>query len=171
MMSGHSHGMNWYLAQFKPNCHHLAKRNLERQGFQTFLPLLEETYRWRGRFMTEMRPLFPGYIFLSFDLQQGSWRAARSTHGITRLVSFGAEPTIVPTQVVSQMMLRCDRNGHFLPPRILKSGERVRLTKGPFAGFTATIEGMAPERRIWVLLELMGHNMRVATHASDLRAA
>lgn len=170
-MTEHSGRLGWYLAQFKPNCHKIAKRNLDQQGFRTFLPLQEETYRWRGRFLTEQRPLFPGYIFLSFDVQEGAWRAVRSTQGITRLVSFGAEPTIVPTQVVSQLMLRCDRNGNFLPPRILKSGERVRLTKGPFTGFTATIEGMAPERRIWLLLEMMGQNMRVATLASDLRAA
>lgn len=95
----------------------------------------------------------------------------RSTQGITRLVSLGAGPTAVPTQVVSQLMLRCDRDGNFLPPRFLKKGDAVTLTKGPFAGFTATIEGMAPERRIWLLLEVMGHNMRVATSSSDLRAA
>jgi transcriptional antiterminator RfaH len=77
----------------------------------------------------------------------------------------------VPTPVVSQLMLRCDRDGNLLPPRILQKGDAVTLTKGSFAGFTATIEGMAPERRIWLLLELMGHNMRVSARSSDLRAA
>jgi hypothetical protein len=72
---------------------------------------------------------------------------------------------------VSQLMLRCDRDGNLLPPKILKKGDAVTLTKGPFAGFTATIEGMAPERRIWLLLEMMGHNMCVSARSSDLRAA
>lgn len=170
-MTEHSGRLGWYLAQFKPNSHQIAKRNLDQQGFRTFLPLQEETYRWRGRFMTEKRPLFPGYIFLSFDVHEGAWRAVRSTQGITRLVSLGAGPTAVPTQVVSQLMLRCDRDGNLLPPRILQKGDAVTLTKGPFAGFTATIEGMAPERRICLLLELMGHNMRVSARSSDLRAA
>lgn len=169
-MTGYLSQNGWYLAQFKPNCHQMAKRNLDQQGFRTFLPLQEETRRWRGRFMTEERPFFPGYIFVSFDIQESSWRAVRSTQGITRLVSFGAEPTQVPTQVVSQLMLRCDRNGHLLPPRILKPGESVSLTKGPFAGFIATIEGAAPDRRIWVLLELMGCHMRVSANPMHLRA-
>ena len=112
--------------------------------------------------MTEERPFLPGYIFVSFDIQESSWRAVRSTQGITRLVSFGTEPSQVPTQVVSQLMLRCDRNGLLLPPRILKPGESVSLTKGPFAGFVATIEGAAPDHRIWVLLEIMGAATRVA---------
>lgn len=170
-MAEHSGRLSWYLAQFKPNSHKIAKHNLDQQGFRTFLPLQEETYRWRGRFLTEKRPLFPGYIFLSFDVQEGAWRAVRSTQGITRLVSLGAGPTAVPTQAVSQLMLRCDHDGNLLPPRILKKGDAVTLTKGPFAGFAATIEDMAPERRIWLLLEMMGQNMRVATLASDLRAA
>lgn len=161
----------WYLAQFKPNCHHMAKRNLDQQGFRTFLPLQEETRRWRGRFMTKKRPFFPGYIFVAFDIQKSAWQAVRSTQGITRLVSFGTEPTQVPTQVVSRLMLRCDCDGHLLPPKILKKGEAITLTKGPFAGFAATIESMAPERRIWLLLEIMGRPMRVSASASDFRAA
>ena len=120
--------------------------------------------------MTEKRPFFPGYIFVAFDIQKSSWRAVRSTQGITRLVSFGTEPTQVPTQVVSQLMLRCDRDGLLLPLRILQPSERVSLTKGPFAGFVATIEGAAPDRRIWVLLELMGCHMRVSTNPLHLRA-
>lgn len=170
-MTGHMGRKGWYLAQFKPNSHRIAKRNLDQQGFRTFLPVQEETYRWRGRFMTEKRPLFPGYIFLSFDIKEDAWRAVRSTPGIARLVSLGAGPTAVPAKVVSQLMLRCDREGNLLPPRILKKGDAVALTKGPFVGFTATIEGMAPERRIWLLLEMMGQNMRVSASSSDLRAA
>lgn len=169
-MTGKTSQNFWYLAQFKPSCHHMAKRNLEQQGFRTFLPLQKETRRWRGRFMTDKRPFFPGYIFVSFDIQQGAWRAVRSTQGITRLVSFGTEPTRVPTQVVSKLMLRCDRDGNFLPPRILKPGQRVSLARGPFAGFVTTITEVAPDRRIWVLLELMGCHMRVSANPLHLRA-
>lgn len=161
----------WYLAQFKPNCHHIAKRNLDHQGFRTFLPLQLESHRWRSRFVTEMRPLFSGYIFVAFDLQQGSWRAIRATQGITRLVSFGAEPTPVPTQVVSQLMLRCDRDGHLLPPKIVKIGDRVSVTQGPFAGFVATVEGLAADRRIGLLMEIMGTSARVSVRPTHLRAA
>ena len=30
---------NWYLLQFKQNCHLIAERNLKNQGFETFLPI------------------------------------------------------------------------------------------------------------------------------------
>lgn len=169
-MSTHDRGTTWFLAQFKPNSHHIAQRNLTRQGFRTFLPMQEETKRTRGKFVTQMRPLFPGYLFVALDMLRGGWRSVNSTYGITRLVSLGKEPTPVPLDLVSQLMLRCDREGKLLPPKLLKPGDEVMLTKGPFMDFVARIEAIAPDRRVYVLMELMGAQTRVAVSADHLRA-
>jgi len=169
-MSYHDRGTTWFLAQFKPNSHNIAERNLVRQGFRTFLPMQEETKRARGKFITQMRPLFPGYLFVALDMLRGGWRSVNSTYGITRLVSLGKEPTPVPLDLVSQLMLRCDREGKLLPPKLLKPGDEVMLTKGPFTDFVARIESIAPDRRVYVLMELMGAQTRVAVSAEHLRA-
>ena len=42
--------------------------------------------------------------------------------------------------------------------------------KGPFTDFVATIETIAPERRVWVLIEIMGGETREAVSAEQLRA-
>ena len=123
-----------------------------------------------GKFVTAMRPLFPGYIFVAFDAARGFWRTVNSTYGITRLVSFGKEPTAVPLDLVSQLMLRCDAKGKMLPPKLLKPGDQVTLTKGPFANFVAEVEKIAPDRRVWVLMEIMGAQTRVAVGADQLRS-
>lgn len=162
-------GTTWFLAQLKPNSHNIAQRNLARQGFQTFLPLHEETRPARGKFTTQMRPLFPGYIFVALDKLHGGWRTVNSTFGVTRLVSLGKEPTAVPLDLVSQLMLRCDREGKLLPPERFKPGDQVMLTKGPFADFAATIETVAPDQRVWVMMELMGGQTRVAVSAKHMR--
>jgi len=169
-MSNHDRGTRWFLAQHKPNSHRIAERNLTRQGFRTFLPMQEETKRVRGKFATRSRPLFQGYLFVALDPRQGGWRAINATYGITRLVSLGNEPTPVPLDLVSQLMLRCDASGKLLPPRILKPGDQVTLSKGPFSDFVATIETIAPDKRVWVPIEIMGGETRVAVSAGQLRA-
>jgi len=169
-MTYHDRGTIWFLAQFKPNSHNIAERNLVRRGFRTFLPLQEETRRARGKFITQMRPLFPGYLFIALDMLQGGWRAVNSTYGITRLVSLGKEPTPVPLDLVSQLMLRCDREGKLLSPKLLQPGDEVMLTKGPFTNFMATIESIAPDRRVFVLMELMGAQTRVVASSEHVRA-
>lgn len=52
---------------------------------------------------------------------------------------------------------------------MLKAGDQVTLTKGPFTDFVATIESIAPDQRIWVLMSLMGTQTRVAVTAAHLR--
>mgnify|MGYP003646457760 CR=1 FL=1 len=169
-MTSNDRGTSWFLAQLKPHCANIADRNLKRQGFQTFLPMEEETRQRNGKFVTAMRPLFPGYIFVAFDVAKGFWRTVNSTYGITHLVSFGKEPTAVPLDLVSQLMLRSDARGKSLPPMLLKPGDQVTLTQGPFANFIAEIEKTAPDRRAWVLMEIMGGQTRVAVEADQLRA-
>ena len=169
-MTIHQFGRTWFLAQFKPNCHRIAERNLVRQGFQSFLPMQEETRRVRGKFTTCVRPLFPGYLFVAFDKAHGGWQAVNSTYGITRLVSAGKTPVEVPLNLVSQLMQRCDTAGKLLPPKLLSPGDQVIINKGPFVEFIATIEALTSDRRVWVLLEFMGQKTRVAVPADQLRA-
>jgi len=142
---------------------------LRRQKFQTFLPKHEETKRKSGRFISTVRPLFAGYIFVAFDTAKGGWRSVNSTYGVSKLVSFGDEPQQVPAELVLRLMQRCDEDGKLLPPRLLKPGDVVRLTGGPFADFVATVETINPDHRVWVLLDLMGRPTRVAVQADALQ--
>ena len=76
----------------------------------------------------------------------------------------------MPLDLVSQLMLRCDAKGKLLPPKLLKPGDQVTLTKGPFVNFVAAVEKIAPDRRVWVLMELMGGQTRFAVGADQLRS-
>lgn len=162
-------GNTWFLAQLKPNCHKIAARNLQQQNFQAFLPMRGETKRKSGRFITILRPLFTGYLFVGFDTSKGGWRAINSTHGVTRLVNFGGEPQPVPLDLISRLMLRCDESGRLLPARILNAGDAVKISGGPFAEFAATVEEITPDQRVWVLLDLMGRTTRVAVDPEVLQ--
>lgn len=162
---------HWFLAQMKPNGHQLAQRNLDRQGFRYFLPMQEETRRRRDRFMTLLRPLFPGYIFVAFDPDHGLWRKINSTTGIARLVSFGKSPSPVPAELIDALMARCDQSGKFLQTSALPPGDTVRIGQGPFADFVATVDRLAPDNRVFVLLNLMGRKTRITVAANTLRLA
>lgn len=165
-----SGALRWYLAQLKPNGANLALRNLARQGFRTFLPLTHETERHRGRFVSRKRPLFPGYVFVGVPPAMARWRAINSTQGVSRLVSFGADPTPVPGALIEGLMLRCD-DGGVLSDEVLSAGAEVRLTQGPFAGFVGHIETMEKARRAYVLLDIMSQAVRVSVPMDGMRRA
>jgi transcriptional antiterminator RfaH len=164
------HKSLWYLAQFKPNSHNIAGRNLLRQGFSVFLPMRKETRRVRNTFAVQMLPLFPGYLFLSTGPEQGDLGAVNSTFGVSRLLSLGKDPVIVPRGLVAQLMQRCDDLGAFLPAELPKPGDMIVPTVGPFADFVAQVEVITPDQRIWVLLDLLGGQTRVQISAKHIRA-
>ena len=170
-MTLHDRDTDWFLAQVKPNCSHIAQRNLKRQGYQTFLPLEGVTQQRRGQFVTITRPLFPGYIFVAFDAARGLWRSVNATYGITHLVSFGSAPASVPQGLVSRLMKRCGDDGTLLPPKRLQPGDSVVLTRGAFANFVAEVEAITPDRRVWILMDIMGGQTRVQVNADQLRSA
>lgn len=162
-------GKIWFLLQFKPNSHRLAERNLIRQGFKIFLPMQEVTRRKSTRFVNDLRPLFPGYMFVAFEPKSAPWRKINGTIGVSKLVSFDGQPKPVPLDLVSGLMQRCDTAGKLLPAKQLTAGDQVELLTGPFANFIATVETIDIKQRIWVLMECMGQRTRMRVKADQLQ--
>ena len=160
---------HWYLIQFKPNSHRLAERNLQRQEFVTFLPMQKITRRNASSFVSDLKPLFPGYMFVGINSDLAPWRAINSTTGVSKLVSFGGNPQPLPPQLISGLMLRCDASGTLLPPKSLNEGDRVEMLTGPFANFIATVDTIDPTQRIWVLMDFWGQKTRMQVSADQLQ--
>lgn len=159
---------NWYLIQLKPHSHRLAERNLTRQGFKTFMPMQEVMVRKAFRFENDLRPLFPGYMFVSVHSDFVPWYKINSTKGVSRLLSFNGRPKALPLSLISGLKLRCDTSGKILPHKWLLKGDQVELSKGPFAHFVATVETIDVKQRIWVLMEFMGQETRIRVLPENL---
>ena len=161
----------WYLIQTKPNAHNMAARNLARQGCDVLLPLAEQTRRTSQQFRTELRPLFPGYLFVGLQAHAPSWRTLNSTHGVSRGVSLDGTYRPVPETLIIQLQSQCDEAGVFRAQDNYTSGDIVEIQTGPFASFLAEVLDVAPDQRIWVLIDLLGQKSRIAMDPQDLRRA
>lgn len=160
----------WYVVQHKPNGEALAIRNLERQSITIFAPHEMGMRRFGTQQRIVRKPLFPGYLFVHFNPGEVRWRAVNSTFGVSRIVSFGTDhPVCVPPDLMRGLMERCDFSGCLLPPTEFQPGEPVQIKSGPFAQFIGTVESMAPQQRVWLLLEFLGRATRVAVDRADLR--
>ena len=161
----------WYLIQFKPNSHRLAERNLLRQGFETFLPMQKITRRKVSRFVSDLKPLFPGYMFVSVNSDLAPWRTINNTIGVSKIVSFEGKPKPLPLKLISGLMLRCDASRHTASTQKSDEGDSVEMLTGPFANFIATVDTIDPEQRIWVLMDFMGQKTRMQVTADQLQLA
>ena len=159
----------WFILQFKSNSHHLAAKNLNRQGFETYLPLHETTSRRLSRFINTSKPLFPGYMFIRFDKAESEWHKINSTYGVSRLITFNSHLKSIPTKFVDSLMKRYDLSGKLLPIKKLKEGDQVAILKGPFANFIATVEKYEADQRVWILMDLMGRKTKIITPSDALK--
>ena len=158
----------WFILQFKPNAHHQANKNLNQQSFETFLPLYNTTSRNASRFTNANRPLFPGYMFITFDRKRSKWHMINNTYGVSRLVTFNNTLKSIPDIFVTNLMKRCDLSGNLLPIKKLKKGDQVKVIKGPFVNLAATVEKYEDDQRIWVLMDLMGRVTKIHTSSDAL---
>jgi len=163
----------WFVVHTRTNAETKAARNLERQGFEIYLPCYLRR-RSHARHINEIAaPLFPRYIFVRIDMTTQRWRSIRSTVGVAGLVLNGSEPASVPPPVLRALREREDENGYVrLDQRPnFGLGDKTRVISGAFAENLALFEGFADRDRIVILLDMLGRKVRVSIEAGMVAAA
>jgi len=162
----------WYGAQSHPHAENKAVLHLNRQGFETYLPLYQKRRRHARRTETIAVPLFPRYFFVAVDMAVQRWLSIQSTIGVSKLVCNGNAPAPVPGGVVEALKYREDENGFFVMdarPRFAP-GDSVRIVDGAFANCLGRFEGLRDGERVAVLLDLLGRKVRVVLDDLSLAA-
>ena len=157
----------WYLLQHKPNKQNIALENLKRQGFETFYPLLENTKRTDSKFKNSFSPLFPGYIFVFFNIEDSRWIKIKYTFGVSRIVGFNSIPSTVPVDIILALQQKYNRSHKLLSAKNIKTGVNTKILKGPLSGFVGKIEEYDANCRIKILLEFMGNQKSVSINVDQ----
>jgi transcriptional antiterminator RfaH len=163
---------SWYLIFTKPRQENLARENLERQGFITYLPLAEQSRRRNGRYIKSIEPFFPRYLFIQLNTDTDNWAPIRSTLGVAQMVQFGGIPAQVPEELITSLKANDDSEGlQKIARRDMAPGDRVEIVSGPFAGYEAIYKQHKGADRVAVLLEVVGKNTALTLSAHDLQLA
>ena len=159
----------WYLVYCKPRQERVAVENLERQGYETYLPRVRETRRRAGQRIKVIAPLFPRYLFIHLDQEFDNWGPIRSTLGVLSLVRFGQSPARVPDELLAFLRGREDAEGvQSIEPQPLKAGARVRVASGSLAGYEGIFLARTGRERVVVLLDILGKATRTQMDALDI---
>jgi transcriptional antiterminator RfaH len=160
---------NWYLVHTKIRQESVAQENLERQGFECFLPQIHVEKLRKGQLRVVREALFPRYLFIHLDtgIDAQSWGPIRSTLGVSRLVTFGQAPAKVDEDLIAHLRLKTDTTEvqlrHFAP------GEQVVVTDGPFAGVEAIYQLADGEGRVMLLLNILSKQVKMTVSPASIR--
>ena len=166
-------GQSWVAASTHPHKEPTAIRNLLRQGFEAYCPMVRRRWRHARKVQEVLRPLFPGYVFVAVDPTQHRWRPILSTVGIRTLVRFGDSLGLVPHRFIESLrsyevegaVSFCYPSSSYAP------GDRVRLCDGPFEGIIATVLALEEHARLQILMRLLNRSVRVMVPANSVAPA
>ena len=157
---------SWYLLNSKPRCEGLARDNLERQGYEVYLPMTYALER-NGQPSSRRAAMFPGYLFIRLSQDTDNWGPIRSTYGVSKLISFGQVPAVVPEKLVIELQAREDENGLLpVPSSTFERGQRVRIKDGPFQGYEAIFQSDVARDRVMLLLEALENSLTMTIEKS-----
>ena len=161
--------MDWYLIHTKPRQEKCALQNLEQQGYECFLPMLSVEKIRQNQLAIIEEPLFPRYLFIRLGKGDTakSWSPIRFTKGVNRLVGFGTEPAKVNDELV-QTLKNHTIQIRSTPQSLFRTGDKVSITHGPFAGIEAIYQMADGEQRAMILIELMSKPVRMTVRPAQL---
>jgi transcriptional antiterminator RfaH len=156
----------WTVAMTKANCELVAATNLERQGYNFYLPRFKSQLPGK-KAVTKV--LFPRYLFIEVE---GKWYSLLSTYGISKVLMAGGKPQAIDPQIIADLKER-ESNGFITlnPKARFQMGENVKVADGPLCGYSMLYEGMSGPARARVLIEMLGRQVSLTVDEKVLIAA
>lgn len=163
---------SWYLIHTKPRMEKQAEENLNRQGYETYLPMVTIRRRRNNRYINIVEAFFPRYLFIHLNSKTDNWAPIRSTPGVSRLIQFGGIPAIAPVELISVLKANEDDLGfQETEKREMKTGDKVTIIDGPFAGYNGIYNKKKSTERVTILLDIVGKRSEVSISEHDLLLA
>jgi transcriptional antiterminator RfaH len=164
---------SWFAVYTKPRQEAIALLNLERQGFDCFLPMAENPYQRRTEKFPRHDPLFPRYLFLNAIPEVQNLAAVRSTRGVVGLVRMGYQLIQVNEAIIQGLRARMHPETGLigLDPVVLEEGDSVRVFDGPFVGAEGILQERCGQTRSMLLLNILGRETTVEVDSMLLQRA
>lgn len=160
---------SWYLIMSKPRQEAVARENLQRQGYEVYLPRLHVRRRRNGKFVRVIEAMFPRYFFIHLDQSQDNWSPIRSTYGVSGMVSFGFKPARIDDQLIDALKQCEDESGIQVIPEVeLSTGDNVRVVEGVMSGYQGIFQAKTGKERVVILLEVAGKSTEVEVPADKI---
>ncbi|MEO8356165.1 MAG: transcription termination/antitermination NusG family protein [Chloroflexota bacterium] len=163
--------LSWYVMRSKQQKEEWLYNQLRALSLEAYYPCLRVSH---GKLHShKSKPYFPGYLFVNIDLDLAGISALQWIPGSLGLVSFGGEPAYVTDGLLQKIRNRvAEMNGaqdNMLES--LKSGDRVMIHSGPFAGREAIFcDRLRDSERVQLLLKMLqDQTIRVNLSSREIR--
>ena len=117
--------------------------------------------------------MFGGYLFLRHAMDKASYLQVYEARGLVRILGERWDQLAVVPDSEIEAVQRLLHSGHpILPYPYLRQGQRVRITRGPFADVEGILVRVNPKKGLLVVsVDLLQRSVAVHLDCTQLEAA
>ena len=158
----------WYAVWTRSRHEQIVREQIERKGFEAFLPTIARWSRWKDRKKKIDGPLFPGYCFVRFDAQERL--PILKCSGVVNIVSFDGEIAPIPDLEIDGIKRLVSSDLQYDPCPLIREGMMVEVVHGPLRGVVGRLVRKGSHARLVLAVDLIGQAVSVEVDAADVKA-
>ena len=162
-----SESAKWYVVHTYSGYENAVKTSIEKfvtgRGMEDMIlrievPMETVTEVTESGVMKEVeRKVFPGYVLIKMVLTDDTWHLVRNIRGVTGFV--GEANKAIPLTEEEVAALGVEKHEIVV---LYHVGDTVKITEGPLASFTGTVEEIEPEKnKVRVVVSMFGRETPV----------
>jgi len=156
----------WYALQIRSRKESYVAAQIRGQGYECLLPTHKNIRKWSDRMKELEQPLFPGYLFCRFDLQNR--RAVISTPGVLQIVRYGKTAIPISEEEIQALQLAVSSGIPKQPWPYLQIGQRVRVNYGTLTGLEGILVNVKGNHRVVLSVTLLQRSVAMEVESSWL---
>lgn len=148
--------LSWYAIQTYSGSEQSVKKAIEnlvqeykiQDRVEEIVVPTEDVYEMKnGAKKISERSLYPGYVFIKVDLDTSLWHTIQSLPKVSGFIGESKRPTPLSEADITHILEKVKNRAAPKPKVSFDPGEVVRINEGPFANFTATVEGYEKKKK------------------------
>jgi transcriptional antiterminator NusG len=165
-----THRLQWYAIRTRSRFEKVVRDQLIGRGIEPLLPLHTRISQWKDRRKIIEWPLFPGYCFGRFTLDEQI--NVLQVPGVVQIIGSGTYAEPIPDEeiaAIQRIMQRCQQYEPYpYPPA---KGTVVQVIRGPLKGIHGTFLRTANVCKLVIAVNLIQQATAVEIDASDVASA
>ncbi len=150
-----SNTFHWHALYTFPRFEKKVLKFLHDKGIIAYLPLQKKLRKWKDRKKWVEEPLFRSYIFVK--VSEKEYYEAVNTQGIVKYVTFSGKAVKIPEIQMDALQRLVESDQEFvISIKKFKQGDKIRINKGPFAGFEGEMINYKGGKKMLIRFEQIG---------------
>lgn len=157
----------WFAVWTRSRAEKSVHEQLERKGFESFLPTVMRWSRWKDRKKQVDWPLFPGYCFARFE-ERDSLKVLTCV-GVATIISFDGKLAPIPDHELDAVRRLVNSGLQYDPCPFIKEGDIVEVIHGPLKGVKGRLIRKGPHARLILSVDMISRAVSVTVDAADVK--